>query len=490
MNLGGEMHLLTLIQDITERKKAEEELRKLSQAVEQSPVSVAITNIHGEIEYVNPKFTEITGYSKEEAIGQNPRILKSGEMPAEKHTQLWQTISSGKAWFGEFQNTKKNGESYWEMASISPIVDPAGNITHYLVIKEDITDRKLYEKALLDSERKYRVVADNTYNWEFWSDTEGNYIYCSPSCIRITGYSAQEFIDNQKLRIEIVHPDYKTEFSNHILNENTSTKGSSTQFKIIHKNGTIRWIEHICQPVFDNNDNYLGQRGSNRDITDNKETERRILKAIISTEEKERNIFSQDLHDGLGPMLSTIKLYFEWLAETKDADKRKRITKTSLDNINDAIQAVRDISNKLSPRILNNLGLISAMKNLIQKLNKTQKIKINLSFDIERRYNTQLEVTLYRIFSELINNTLKYADAQNIEIKITHDIENERIFVVYNDDGKGFNLEDVMKPNKGLGIQNIKQRIKTLDGKIIFDTDYGKPLSVNIELPIANMNNE
>jgi len=136
-----------IIRDITERRKTEDELRKISQAVEQSPASVVITDLDGTIEYVNPKFTEITGYNFDEAIGQNPRVLKSGKQDAEYYSNLWKTISSGKEWKGEFHNKRKDGELFWESATISPIVDEAGKATHYIAIKEDITYRKQAEEA-------------------------------------------------------------------------------------------------------------------------------------------------------------------------------------------------------------------------------------------------------------------------------------------------------------------------------------------------------
>jgi PAS domain S-box-containing protein len=131
--------------DITERKRAEEKLRQLSTAVEQSPASILITDTAGDIEYVNPKFVQVTGYLLAEALGKNPRILKSGEKSPEAYRELWETISAGKEWSGEFHNKKKNGELYWESASISPIRDLAGRITHYVAVKEDITARKQTE---------------------------------------------------------------------------------------------------------------------------------------------------------------------------------------------------------------------------------------------------------------------------------------------------------------------------------------------------------
>ena len=128
--------------DITENKRAEAEMRKLSRAVEQSPASVIITDLNGDIVYVNPKFCETTGYAAEEALGKKPSLVKSGERTEEDYQELWDTISAGNEWHGEFHNKRKDGSLFWEYASISPIKNENGQNTHYLGIKEDITEQK------------------------------------------------------------------------------------------------------------------------------------------------------------------------------------------------------------------------------------------------------------------------------------------------------------------------------------------------------------
>lgn len=143
-----------IITDITERKQVEEELKKLSRAVEQSFVSIIITDYKGDIEYVNPKFVSSSGYNPEEVIGKNPKILKSGETTKEKYKELWNTILSGNDWVGEFRNRKKNGELFWESIQISPVKNAIGEITHFIAIKEDITDKKQKEIELLNAKEK------------------------------------------------------------------------------------------------------------------------------------------------------------------------------------------------------------------------------------------------------------------------------------------------------------------------------------------------
>ncbi len=136
------------IKAINRRKRAEISLRQLSRAVEQSASTILITNLEGTIEFANPAFERITGYTLKEVIGQNPRMLKSGVTPLEVYHDLWGAITKGGVWQGELLNRKKNGDLYWENAIISPVRDATGQITHYVAVKEDITARKKAEETL------------------------------------------------------------------------------------------------------------------------------------------------------------------------------------------------------------------------------------------------------------------------------------------------------------------------------------------------------
>jgi PAS domain S-box-containing protein len=157
MNAAGVVTgLVGVILDITERVRAEDQVRTLSRAIEQSPASIVITDPTGLIEYVNPTFTRVTGYSMAEVLHQNPRVLQSGEMPREVYQELWRTITGGQEWRGELQNRRKDGTLVWELASISPVHDPLGRITHYLAIKEDITERKRTERERNEMEIQLR----------------------------------------------------------------------------------------------------------------------------------------------------------------------------------------------------------------------------------------------------------------------------------------------------------------------------------------------
>jgi diguanylate cyclase (GGDEF)-like protein/PAS domain S-box-containing protein len=176
--------------DITASKQAEVELRKLERAMEQSPASVVITNTHGDIEYVNPKFEQISGYSAEEVVGQNPRILKSGEKSPEEYKDMWDMLQSGKEWRGYFHNKRKDGSIYWESATISALRGDDGEVTHFIAVKEDITARKRAEDQL----RMNATVFDTASEGIIVTDADNRIKTVNPAFSRITGYEPEDVI--------------------------------------------------------------------------------------------------------------------------------------------------------------------------------------------------------------------------------------------------------------------------------------------------------
>jgi PAS domain S-box-containing protein len=152
------------IHDITERKATERKLRQLSRITEQAPIAIVITNLVGVIEYVNPWFSAITGYSAEEAIGRNPRLLQSGQTPPAVYADLWNTLHAGGVWHGEFHNKKRNGEVFIESAVIAPVLDASGVVSHYVAIKEDVTDQRRHEDALTASLQEKTALLNEVHH--------------------------------------------------------------------------------------------------------------------------------------------------------------------------------------------------------------------------------------------------------------------------------------------------------------------------------------
>lgn len=186
------------ISDITERKLVEIELRKLTLAVEQSPASIVITDLKGNIEYVNPRFTQVTGYGFEEAIGANPRILRTNQTPPETYRQLWETLARGEEWRGEFVNRKKDGSLYYESAVISPIINEQGAATHYLAVKEDITERRKSEIALRESEARFRSLFEQNHDGVFIVDLNERVVDANQRAADMLGYRLEELRNIQR----------------------------------------------------------------------------------------------------------------------------------------------------------------------------------------------------------------------------------------------------------------------------------------------------
>ncbi|MBF0142299.1 MAG: PAS domain S-box protein [Magnetococcales bacterium] len=203
-----------LKEEIIERQLAQLELKKLSRAVEQSPVSVLITDIQGKIDYVNPKFCEVTGFTFDEVRGQNPSILKSGEMPTEVYDTLWQTITSGHHWRGEFHNRRKNGELFWESVVISPIRNQWDKVTHFIAVKEDITARKQSEEFLRQSELRLRTIMENVVEGIVTVSERGLIETANSAMERIFGYAPGEMI-GINVR-ELVPPPHKEKHQEYI----------------------------------------------------------------------------------------------------------------------------------------------------------------------------------------------------------------------------------------------------------------------------------
>lgn len=266
--------------DISNTYKSNLEIKKLSRAIEQSPISVVITDRDGNIEYANPKAREITGYTMEELYKQNPRLLKSGETSNEDYVKLWATISSGSTWKGIFKNKKKNGEYYWESSTISPIMDSNTNIINYIAIKEDITQRKEVEDKLRASEERYREFTEQSMTVISEIAPDGVFTYVSPVAKKIWGYDPEELVG--KKYFYDIHNDLGKEEFNNLLQSyfNNESQTQSLIKKIITKDGRIIWTKAYLSTIYDKNSKVIALRYSCNDITDkiNAEENLRILK--------------------------------------------------------------------------------------------------------------------------------------------------------------------------------------------------------------------
>lgn len=226
---GKTFVLFTVLQQ-SNHAPAKEWTRILSAAVDQSSATIIITNIKGEIEYANPKFTKLTGYTLEETIGKNPKFLQSGHTRKDEYADLWQTILSGKTWKGEFKNRKKNGDYYWECATIAPVLNESDTITHFVAVKDDITEQKRIDLKIKESEERYRTIFDNLNDIFFITDINGTIIELGPTIKKHLGFNREKLIGTSsydlycnskdrellvnKIREQGYLQDYEIEFKN------------------------------------------------------------------------------------------------------------------------------------------------------------------------------------------------------------------------------------------------------------------------------------
>lgn len=266
--------------DITEQKESADLLKRYMVAVEQSPASVVLTDLDANITYTNRRFTEITGYTKEEAKGKNPRILQSGEHSEEFYKGLWKTLLSGKVWSGAFRNKRKNGELFWEEATITPIFNIKGEIVSYLALKEDVTRRMLAERQI---HRLSRVV-EQSPNMILITNLDFEIEFVNDSFVEISGYSAKEIVGKQfkLLKLAKANEDEYKDFWK-VLNSGKVWSGERIDKR---KNGELYWQQVFVSLIFDKKNKIINYVATMQDISDRKKVEERLQELNLNLEQK------------------------------------------------------------------------------------------------------------------------------------------------------------------------------------------------------------
>lgn len=262
----------------------DEKIEKLTMGIEQSPSSVVITDTNGTIEYVNPSFSEITGYLPEEVIGKNPRILKSGYTSLEEYKEIWKRILSGERWKGIFQNKKKNGDLYWEATSISGLKNHLGKITHFISIKENITAQIIAEQKLAESEEKHRLLMQTSTDLIHITDIHGNLLDYNSAFLKHLGYTEDEA---RNLKVK----DWDAQLNEQQLDQVIQTLMKNPQmFETVHKrkDGTLKNVEINAIGIIIKGEYYL--YASARDITERKQNEI----SLRESEEKFKSFFQMN----------------------------------------------------------------------------------------------------------------------------------------------------------------------------------------------------
>ena len=288
--------------DITDRKLAEKERRDAEERFRKmfemhSAIMLLIEPITGAILDANKAAERFYGYTLSKLRSMS--IQNINALPPDEVKVQWNLALKKQQDYFIFPHRLANGDVRTVEVHSSPIEQNGTSILFSII--HDITDRRKTEASLRESEERYRIVADFTYDWEYWVDSEGNFLYVSPSCERITGYSAEEFINDPDLMNRIIHPDDRTEMLSHYDNVRKVIPDASDamDYRIIRRDGSARWIHHVCRPVQSQEGQPLGRRGSNRDITNSKRHELAQKRLFTAIEQATDAIFITDLQGNI-----------------------------------------------------------------------------------------------------------------------------------------------------------------------------------------------
>lgn len=527
---------LNIMQDAQEQRKKSEatlkkledsydEIKKLSQAIEQSPVTVGITDIKGNLEYVNQTFNKVTGYTAEEVIGKNPRIFKSGLHPRSFYKNLWDTILSGKTWKGEFINKIKNGNLIWESATVSPLKNDEGEIIHFIAIKEDITERKKAEEALQRSEDQIRLLLNSTAEAIYGIDLNGKCTFCNKACLNILGYDNTYDLIGKNMHDQI-HSKYEdgTLFPAEkcrIFQAFRIGKGSHVDDEVLWKaNGTSFPAEYWSYPQ-KRDGKIIGAVVTFIDITERKIIEKQLKKAKESAEEAARakSIFLTNMSHEIRTPMNAILGFSEILSRmVKDNTLKDYVSsiqssgKTLLSLINNILDLSKIDAGKLELK-LNAVDIRLFTEEITDIFRQSIENKgLQLITEIANDLPVSMlldELRLKQVFINLISNAIKFTDKGLIKISIANKrISSKTVDLLINIEDSGIGIKKthqqkifdsfVQKEDQdsrkyggtGLGLAITKQLIELMNGEVSLESEPNKGSKFTISLNNVAVSNE
>lgn len=493
--------------DITEQTRAEEKLKKLTRAVESNPMSVIITDRHGIIEYVNPKFSEISGYELDEAIGRNPRIMNSGHHPQEFYKDLWGTILAGKEWHGEFLNKRKTGELQWQSANIAPIFGENEKITHFVSIQEDITEKK---RAAEELQKLSRAIEQSPVSVVI-TDPEGIIEYVNPEFCNLTGYSQEEAIgQNPRILSSGEHsPDFFKDMWETLLSGRTWTGELANKMK----NGEIYWESANISPVLDTQGEITHYVAVKEDITQSKLLKEELIKAKEEAENanEAKSVFLASMSHELRTPMNSILGFSQLLdsdvnepLSTEQKNHLKKIIRSGkhlLQLINEVLDLSRIESGELdlSFEPVNLCSVVLESIELVTPLAKSHNIKIIPDEPDEDFYITADISRFQQVILNLLSNAIKYNNPEG-QVRLSCEKIDSHIRLTIADTGPGIKrdkIERLFEPfdrlgaetssieGTGIGLTITKRIVELMNGKIDLESEIGKGTRFFVDFPLA-----
>lgn len=496
-----------LFNDITERKSNENRIQKMIQELEDSniklkeseekfnkafnnsSVAMTISSIEDSI-YIeaNKEFCRLVEWDYDDIIGHSFTELNLWQDINKRDILVNEVLRSGSLQNIEIDIFTKSKQKKTLLISVDTIA--VKNQTRLLISAFDITKLKNAEKALKNNEEHLQLLLDSITDYIYSTKIKNGQVIeteYSEGCKSITGYTSREFKENGELWINIVYDEDRENVLKQADNIMLKLKADPLEHRIITKGGEVKWVRN--EPVLRYNfrNELDGYDGIIIDITERKVLEQQMLNGVIETEERERMNFSQELHDGLGPLISAIKMYIQLLSLPGTDLKPQAVIGDMEKLIEESSRTIREISFKLSPHILQNYGIVEAISAFIGKVKESKKIEIIFNHSKIHRFSSLIETIIYRVLCECINNTVKHAKASRIEINIEH--TDSTLEIHYTDNGKGFDVEKVMNSRKGIGLLNIQSRVKSINGKVIINSAPTKGTTIILKIKLANTRN-
>ncbi len=520
IDVKGTKVLFSIIHDITDRIEVETALKMQSSAFELFALSIIITDIKGRIQWANSAFTRLTGYSVEETIGKTPgELVNSGKQNKAFYKEFWDTILSKKVWTGELINRRKDGSLYVEEETITPVLDSQGNISSFISIKIDITERKQLYQELANEKRRLAdiIKGTNAGTWE-WNIQTGETIF-NEQWAEILGYSLDEISPvSIQTWMNFAHPD-DLKVSGELLEKhfNYELKYYSFESRMRHKNGRWVWVlDRGRVHEWDNEGKPLLMSGTHQDITDQKRAEEAMLKAKNEAEKanKAKSEFLSRMSHELRTPLNSILGFAQLLEMGELFPKQKKGVNHILNSgrhLLDLINEVLDISGIeagrqiLTPEPVQLAGIVVEVTDSIQIAANKRNVTIEVPDSPANKLFAQADrIRLKQVLINLLNNAIKYnKEGGKISIKTeqlaadSKGIKHVKISII--DTGIGINPEDIGKlfhaferigadktetEGAGLGLLVAKTLTEAMDGVIGVESVHGTGSTFWIELPL------
>lgn len=468
------------------RKRTEDQLKRVTQAVEQSMASIVITDLKGNIEYVNPAFTKVTGYSKEEAIGQNPRILKTGHTDPTEYQGLWKKLTSKEGWDGEFLNRKKNGDVYWEKATISPVIGSEGEIINFVAVKEDITERKKLEAT----QQQLFKIFENAKVFVLTTDLAGNVEYANAEARRVLGIGD---IKQQPFHLSALQPPERiTEEIAASLKESGKWTGECV---FTSTSGTRIPVLKVVVQQQDEFGNPAHISITAIDITKVKESElklkmlteelRSLSVHLQDVSEKEKADIARELHDELGQILTVMRIDVELLQQNmNDPVKTKEGLSDLMVSVGYLTEGFRKLLGTINTSLLRDLGIIMAVEALADKFSRSTRIPVTLRTDLKNeQIDFRVTLPVFRLVQESLTNIMRHASATHVSIELAQTENHLKLIVT--DNGKGFDVHSV-DTRQHHGLLGMRERIYAIEGDIQIESNHGHGTKISAMVPLLN----